>query len=93
MNEEKNWNAIEEYVVRRLKNLEAKVELLTCQLDHEKEARRTDSKALEEMAANSRIYKVGDRCYIDMKLVEVTKNSLWLAKALGFEEELKDEEI
>lgn len=92
MSEEKNWNAIEEYVVQRLQTLEAKAELLTAMLNQEKEARRTDNKALAEITAKTSVYKVGDRFYISMRLIEVNKSTLWLVKALGLEEELKNEE-
>lgn len=93
MSEEKNWNEIEKYVVRRLQTLEAKVEQLTDELNQEREAKGIDAKALAEITAKASVYKVGDRFYISMRLIEVTKSNLWLVKALGLEEELKDEEI
>lgn len=91
MSEEKNWNAIEEYVVRRLQTLEAKVEQLTDELNQEKEARQIDGKAFAEMTAKTSVYKFGGRLYINMRLIEVTKSSLWLVKALGLEEKLEEE--
>lgn len=93
MSEEKNWNAIEEYVVRRLQTLEAKVEQLTDELNQEREAKEIDHDAFVFISANMGIYEFGDRYYISTKMIQVTKSTLWLAKALGLAEGLKDEKI